>query len=656
VCFQIAPDSFQALPKVISSKSTINILRGTRQMKENALPVLVLLLSFLLLNLSIYGNTALFGFSQSASTDWPMSQKDAQHTGFALGSAPNSSQLKFTVNPYSDFYYGNDTSAELDYAHSPIILGDKVIVSVVIYSGGVYNFSLNALDKASGKLLWASPVGSEAVATPAAYNDRIVVPSRDGYLYCFDADTGDLVWKFQIQWAGWAGMANPPSPIIQDGIIYQAGGSSVYSIYSISLLEMQNETAPKLVWKYDLTLDAWANRTVISSPTYGDGRIFLAYSVITRQNENCTNNLICLSANDGRSLWNNTVANRRSTFMFDCPSPSFSNGYVYGEAYGTVCCFEAVSGKLLWSFGSSGGGTSLAISLGKLYVGKAEERNNTLFCLDASNGNVIWQHGGFMGGGGPIYAVALSSPTVADGKVFICSMMQSHEEFYALNAVNGEFVWNYAAVVSPPAISEGAVYIIEVSANSSYVTAFGVPEYFRLRINSLLGNTTGADFYPVNSTAHISVDSPLSVSEGVRYVFAGWTGDFVSDAKTATLLMNSSKTLSTNWRLQYYLTVDSSYGSPTGEGWHDANSTAVFSVNPTDSFVIQSNFLHWADDSTSSDATSSILMDSPKKVTAVWESNTSSLFFLGIAIGVTLVVLVVAGVVIFKRRKRRLSA
>jgi hypothetical protein len=254
----------------------------------------------------------------------------------------------------------------------------------------------------------------------------------------------------------------------------------------------------------------------------------------------------------------------------------------------------------------------------------------------------------------------LSSPAVADGRVFVSLLLSGLDEtlsLHALNAENGEFVWNYTSPErSAPAISEGAVYITEVRGNSSYVTAFGVPEYFRLRINSLLGNATGADFYPVNSTAQISVNSPLSISEGVRYIFAGWTGDFVSDAKTATLLMNSSKTLSVNWRLQYYLTVNSPYGNPTGEGWYDANSTAVFSVNPTHNFVIQNHFLLWADDSTSSDATSSILMDGPKKVTAVWETDTSSLLLLGTAIGVTLVVLLVAGVTIFKRRKRQLSA
>lgn len=571
-----------------------------------------------------------------------MLQKDAQHTGFAPGSAPNSPQLKFTVK----------FAERIDSALSPIIIGNKIVVSGVIYSGGVYNYSLYALDKASGKLLWASPVGFEAVSTPAAYNGRIVVPSRDGYLYCFDADTGDLVWKYQIQWAGWAGMVTPPSPIIQDGIIYQSGGSSVYSVYSISLLEMENENTPKLVWKHDLTLDTPLNRTVISSATYGDGRIFLAYSVITAKNENCTNNLICLDSNDGRLLWNNTVATRPSTIMFDCPNPSFSNGYIYGEAYGTIYSFAAVSGKLLWSIESGEGGTSPAIAISKVYVGTANRLNNTLLCLDANNGNIIWQHGGFMGKADPIIAIALSSPAVADDKVFISLMTSSREEFYALNAVNGELIWNYAATDGAPAISEGAVYIVDLNG---YVTAFGIPEYFQLTIDSLLGNTTGSGFYPVNSTAHISANSPLIVSEGIRYAFSGWTGDFVSDAKTATLLMNSTKTLSANWRLQYYLTVDSSYGSPTGEGWYDANFTAVFSVNPTDGFIIQNHFLHWADDSTSNDATSSILMDSPKRVTAVWESNTSSLFLLGIATGVTLVVLVVAGVVIFKRKRLKFN-
>jgi outer membrane protein assembly factor BamB len=578
-----------------------------------------------------------------------MLQKDAQHTGFATGSAPNSPQLKFTVK-YAE---------RNDFALSPIILGNKVIVT-----GWGSNFSLYAMDKASGKLLWTSPVSSEAVATPAAYNDRIVVPSRNGYLYCFDADNGDLVWKFRIQWAGWAGMFIPPSPIIQDGIIYQTGGSSVYSIYSISLLEMENETTPKLVWKYDLTLDMPPNRTIVSSPTYGDGRIFLAYSLVTGENQNCTNNLICLDANDGRLLWNNTVASRHTKNMFDCPNPSFSNGYIYGEGYGTVYCFEVISGKLLWSIGSGqwGGGTSPAISLGKVYiVTTADGRNNSLLCLDASNGNIIWQHSGFMGDGGPVFEVTLSSPAVADGKVFTSSMMQSHEEFYALSAANGEFVWNYSAANGTPAISDGAVYVTEVVNPPSggfingSVTAFGVPEYFWLSISSLFGNVTGAGFYPVNSIAQISVDSPLSVGEGARYVFKGWTGDFVSDAKAASVVMNSSKTLSANWKLQYYLTVDSPYGSPKGEGWYDANSTAVFSVNPTDGFVVRSHFLHWVDDSTSSDATSSILMDSPKKVTAVWETDTSSLFLPGVATGVTLVVLVVAGVVILKRRKKKPS-
>jgi len=617
-------------------------------MKRNTLLASVLVFSFLFLNL-IFG--ARFAFSQNTSTDWSMLQKDSQHTGFAAGSAPDSLQLKFTVQ-YAD-------AAGL----SPIVLGNKVIVTGLNSSFSART-GLYAFDKASGKLLWISPVSFEAIATPAGYSDRIVVPSGDGYLYCFDASNGALVWRFQVQWTGWTGMGIPPSPIVQDGIVYQVGGSSVYSLYSISLLEMQNATAPKLMWKYDLKLDMPPNRTVVSSPTYGDGRIFLAYSLVTGPNQNCTNNLICLDANDGKLLWNNTVASRHTKTLLDCTNPSFSNGNVYGEGYGTIYCFEAISGELLWSnwSGQWGGGTSPAIALGKLYIAAtADGLNNSLLCLNAESGTIIWQHSGFMGDGGPVYEVALSSPAFADDKVFTSSMTQTNEGFYALSALNGEFIWNYSAANGTPAISDGTVYVTEdVNLPSGgfitgAVTAFGVPEYFQLSISSLFGNVTGAGIYQANSTAQISVDSPLSVGEGVRYIFAGWTGDLVSDAKTATLLMDRSKNVSANWKLQYYLAVNSPYGNPTGEGWYDANSTAVFSVNPTDGFLFKSHFLLWSDDSTSSDANSSILMDGPKKVTAIWETDTSSPLLLAIPIGLTIVGLIVAGVVVFKRRKNRSS-
>ena len=63
---------------------------------------------------------------------------------------------------------------------------------------------------------------------------------------------------------------------------------------------------------------------------------------------------------------------------------------------------------------------------------------------------------------------------------------------------------------STAAISDGVVYVTEAFG---YATAFGVPEYYQLSINSPFGNTNGADFYPVNSTAQISVDSPLNISD-----------------------------------------------------------------------------------------------------------------------------------------------
>jgi hypothetical protein len=55
--------------------------------------------------------------------------------------------------------------------------------------------------------------------------------------------------------------------------------------------------------------------------------------------------------------------------------------------------------------------------------------------------------------GGPV-----DSPVVSDGIVYFGSL---DDNFYALNASNGDFLWNYttrANVLSPAAIAEGRVY------------------------------------------------------------------------------------------------------------------------------------------------------------------------------------------------------
>jgi outer membrane protein assembly factor BamB len=57
--------------------------------------------------------------------------------------------------------------------------------------------SVLALDAATGEERWRFSAGGPVRLAPAAWDDRVYFVSDDGCLYCADAGTGRLVWKFR---------------------------------------------------------------------------------------------------------------------------------------------------------------------------------------------------------------------------------------------------------------------------------------------------------------------------------------------------------------------------------------------------------------------------------------------------------------------------
>lgn len=86
-------------------------------------------------------------------------------------------------------------------------------------------------------------------------------------------------------------------------------------------------------------------------------------------------------------------------------------------------------------------------------------------------------------------------------------------------------------------ISHGGVY------TANYKTQH------QLLIESAYGEPEGEGWYEAGSTVTISV----APSEGgiIRQVFSGWSGDFSGDTPTAQLIINSPKTITANWRIDY---------------------------------------------------------------------------------------------------------
>jgi len=194
--------------------------------------------------------------------------------------------------------------------------------------------------------------------------------------------------------------------------------------------------------------------------------------------------------------------------------------------------------------------------------------------------------------------------------------------------------WNDGDTLVSITISHGAIY----EANYQ--------EQHQLLIESVHGEPEGAGWYDTDSTVTISV---ASVEEPTtRHIFTGWSGDYSGDIATASVIMDSPKTVTANWRTEYLLTIESAYGQPKGTGWHESGSEVPISVTPIEGIIIRHIFTGWSGDYSSNKPTDLIVMDSPKAVAAKWRTDYTQLYIL---IGV--VAVIAATIIVLRIRSRR---
>ena len=164
------------------------------------------------------------------------------------------------------------------------------------------------------------------------------------------------------------------------------------------------------------------------------------------------------------------------------------------------------------------------------------------------------------------------------------------------------------------------------------VTADWRHEYL-LTLNSDYGTLTGAGWYNKGDIAEFSVTPYVEFSDSKHY-FTGWSGDYTGMSSSASLKMNDPSVVDANWRHEYLLTLNSEYGEPTGAGWYDEGEAASISVEPVQGFLIRHIFTGWSGDLSDTDADSSTMMNSPKTITATWETDYIQLYILigGVAV------------------------
>jgi outer membrane protein assembly factor BamB len=162
-----------------------------------------ILFAILLLTLSklVYG-----------SGDWPMWRYDSGRKAFAEINLPENPVLLWTRQleeprrgwpfQYEDYFTGGNPDrigkVSFDISYEPVIGGDKLFVPSMVSD------RVTAYSAGNGKEIWRFYVGGPVRFAPVYDSGRVYIVSDDGYLYCLDAETGDLYGIFTgATPAGW---------------------------------------------------------------------------------------------------------------------------------------------------------------------------------------------------------------------------------------------------------------------------------------------------------------------------------------------------------------------------------------------------------------------------------------------------------------------
>jgi hypothetical protein len=148
---------------------------------------------------------------------------------------------------------------------------------------------------------------------------------------------------------------------------------------------------------------------------------------------------------------------------------------------------------------------------------------------------------------------------------------------------------------------------------------------------------SGHDFQAVSS---------VSGGNGIQYVFDSWDDGNTSDSRA----ISSGGTYIANYTTRYYLTVESDYGQPEGEGWYIAGSMATISVASSEGAIIRQVFIGWSGDCSATTASASVIMDVPRTVVANWKTDYMQLYLI-IGGGIIVVGALIAVLMIRRRKK-----
>lgn len=245
-------------------------------------------------------------------------------------------------------------------------------VEPVAYNGVIY-FSTNqeekgrvvAIDTDIGEEKWKSEFDFSVGHSVYADSNRILVRSKNGYIYALDSENGKTLWKFKTGNERVSALDVPY--IITDGVLYT--GSSDKYLYAIEL------ESGKEMWKIEIG-------NLVYGPIAAEG------------------NIICFST-DGNYVLAIDIREKKEVLKYafeegQPPYPFINNSVVYlkgGDGLNaSLSALDINTGNTIWKYNTKRQVEGLpVIKDGLMYFGgKDDKYQGHLYAIDIKTGKEKW--------------------------------------------------------------------------------------------------------------------------------------------------------------------------------------------------------------------------------------------------------------------------
>lgn len=411
--------------------------------------------------------------------DWPMFQLNYNHSAFRDADAPDTNEIKWKFNLTEDsdsdwvvsspmivdgyIYIGSDDgnlykfditdgaqvwnyTANADtiasFWSSPCV--DVENNMVFMNAGG-----LHAVDLETGEQVWYFDTSLREFSSPVVYDGVVFFGTYNQYVYALDEFTGDVVWYYEAgeyeygQKVEGSGGAVSTTLAITDTMVFGAEQTTYseegyYCDYNIFSLPREDPNGngviehSEIFWKYEIGEhiplidfgvpieggESFGSPTVneeLGQVYIGSRDMFFYCFAIEPDGDGLDNDGDGIFDNEGELIW------RRQTDNEIFPTATYDNGTIFfgtgtysTDNPGSMYALSEVDGSVIWTYDNSDGFlSSPLVADGKIFIGANDDR---MYVFDEFNGTVLWEYHVQEGGGTQSFG---SSPALYEGIVVI---------------------------------------------------------------------------------------------------------------------------------------------------------------------------------------------------------------------------------------------